>query len=186
MKLPSYMTQVTKTSKTIALIMFVLLPFIGFYVGRKFATQTYRYTPANEDTEAANKSKFSLYKGEQDKDDKSSYKYDLVKKDADGQETTIFSVTNWNGFGYQVSADQKYIAVIIYGESMGDETLTLIDSNGKVLKDFGRMDSPQSLQPIKWIEHTYWISEGVPIGEPAGVIRIDAETLEFETFQKRN
>lgn len=33
-KLPKYLTTVTPLSKTIALILFILLPFLGFYFGR--------------------------------------------------------------------------------------------------------------------------------------------------------
>ncbi len=36
MKLPSYLTKVTPLSKTLALILFILLPFLGFYLGVKY------------------------------------------------------------------------------------------------------------------------------------------------------
>ncbi len=35
-KLPKSLTTVTRVSKTIALIMFIALPFIGFYVGMRY------------------------------------------------------------------------------------------------------------------------------------------------------
>ncbi len=36
MKLPNFLTTVTPTSKLLALILFILLPFVGFYMGMKY------------------------------------------------------------------------------------------------------------------------------------------------------
>lgn len=107
-----------------------------------------------------------------------SYKYSLISNNGE----IIYSVTNYYGFNFQSSNDNKYIAIINYSSSVGDETLTLIDNQGKVLKNYGHLNSPQGIVPLTWSDHYFWISMGPPMGEPYGVVRINAENLEFNTY----
>lgn len=127
-------------------------------------------------------SKYSVKKEAGSKNDPSSYKYSLIRSDSIGKSKTIYAITNWFGFIYEVSKDDKYIAILNNGESMGDETLVLILNDGTVLKEFGHLESPQSLIPIYWTDHYFWMYMGIPIGQPAGVLRINAETLEVDRY----
>lgn len=110
------------------------------------------------------------------------YKYELVKNSHSGAGTVLYSITNLNGFSYDVSKDGKYIAILNYAESMGDETLTIIKSDGSNLKDFGHLDSPQTLAPIYWTDPYYWLFKGIPIGEPSGVVRVNADTNQVDNL----
>ncbi len=47
MQLPTQLTTVTKLSKTLALGLFIALPFIGFCLGKKYATTTNAQVPIN-------------------------------------------------------------------------------------------------------------------------------------------
>lgn len=159
-------------------ILFISLPLIGFYLGTK-----YQGTNFNEIMQPGSaKEVFSIKKTAGDPDYSGSFKYELWKDDTSGK-SVIYSVVNWNGFRYDVSEDKKYIAILNYGESTGDETFIIIRDNGQVVKDFGNLDSKQTLSPFYWTEHFYWFSEGVPIVEqPMGVIRVDADTLKIDRF----
>ena len=108
--------------------------------------------------------------------DISVFKYELWK----GNEL-IFSITNMFGFSFDVSQDGKYIAIIIYGESMGDEQFTLITSEGKILKEFGLLQKSRSINPMMWIDSDFWLTEGFPI-EAVSVIRVNAKTLEVTRY----
>lgn len=54
MKLPTYMTTVTGLSKSLALILFVALPFIGFYFGVRYQKSV---TPVIDSTNSTNSMK---------------------------------------------------------------------------------------------------------------------------------
>lgn len=185
MQLPKGLTTVTTLSKALAMLLFILLPFAGFCLGISYQ-KTIRMGRNSVDVAvqkpSAIKAEFTIKKSAGNSSYPGSYKYELRKNDGLGGGLAIYSVINWFGFTYDVSEDGEYIAILNLGESMGDETLTIIKNNGQVVKDFGHLDSPQSLVPIYWIEHFYWLSAGIPIGQPAGTIRIDADTLKVDRY----
>lgn len=166
--------------------------FIGYYFGsQKSATvtkdlqivtvpspqQLSRYDEQQLE-KASPKMSYKIKKEAGQVGDSNSYKYTLVSEAG----KDIYSIVNGKGFIFDVSDDNKYIAIINYSESMGDETLTLLDTDGKILKEFGHLESPQTLIPFNWTDHFYWISMGIPIGDPTGVVRIDADTLKVDTY----
>jgi len=126
--------------------------------------------------------KYTVKKETGNTKDSNSYKYSLISIGGSEKDKVIYSITNWFGFEYQVSDDNNFIAILNNGESLGDETLTLIRKDGRVLKEFGHLDSPQALVPFYWIENYYFISMGIPIGDPVGVIRINANTLGVDKY----
>lgn len=114
--------------------------------------------------------------------DPNSFKYDLVRTDVTGDKKIIYSLVNWFGFEYEVSDDAKYVAIINYGESAGDETLTIIKNDGQLVKNFEPFSFPGRLIPIEWTEHFYWLYLGIPSGDPTGIIRVNADTLEADFY----
>ena len=181
-------TTVTKISKLLTLFLFITLPFIGFYFGIE-----YQKIKADSSDCADKKIKgsvntddlgptYTLEKSSENYNDQNSFKYDLVRTDVSGDRKTIYSIINWFGFSYDVSDDDQYIAIINYGESSGDETLTIIKNNGQLVSNFEQLISPQGLNPMGWTEHFYWLYHGIPIGESVGVIRVDADTLKVDYY----
>jgi hypothetical protein len=182
----THFTTVTPFSKILALFIFITFPFLGFYLGYQIPHSVPVPDPVISSKPITQN--YHLQKSPSNKTDPfggKNYQYDLIKTDVFGKNIIVYSLTNWNGFSYQVSDDGKFIAIINNSMAMGDETITLINSNGQVLKEFGHLDSPQALIPLLWTDHSYWLSMGIPIGEPIGTIRIDADTLkEYKYFAK--
>jgi len=185
MQLPKSLTTGTSLSKALAMLLFIFLPFAGFYLGIRYQ-ETIKMGRSSVDvaiqSPGATKAEFTIKKSAGSSNYPGSYKYELWKSDGLGHGLAIYSIVNWFGFGYDVTEDKAYIAILNYGESMGDETLIIIRNDGQVVKDFGHLDSPQSLVPIYWIEHFYWLSAGIPIDQPAGTIRVDADTLKVDRY----
>lgn len=185
MQLPKSLTAVTTLSKVLAVLLFILLPFAGFYLGimyQKAVKMGESSVDVAVQKPSVTKTEFMIKKSAGNSNYPGSYKYELWKNDGSGDGPAIYSVVNRNGFGYDVTEDKKYIAILNYGESTGDETLTIIQNDGQVVKNFGHLDSPQSLVPFSWTEHFYWLSAGIPIGQPAGTIRVDADTLKVDRY----
>lgn len=183
--IPKEFTTITKVSKLLALMLFIMLPFIGFYLGVKYEAIKYTaYKTPGYDLQKTitTKGEFTINKGAKDSNDPNSFKYELIKIGNSGETKVIYSVVNWFGFGYEVSDDKIYIAIINYSEAMGDETLTIIKNDGQLVKNFGHFNLSQTLVPFSWTGHFYWLSNGIPIGDPIGVIRVDADTLKVDYY----
>lgn len=178
------------SSKGLAFIVFLtVLPFVGFYIGRYVIKPAYHdSTVVTTQKPSAGNSEFTIKKSAGDPNYKGSYKYELWKADNSGGKP-IYSIINWFGFSYDVSDDKKYIAILNYGESMGDEKLTIIRTDGKIVKDFADLRTQHTLVPFSWTGHFYWLSEGIPLGESEGItsiIRVDADTLKMDRFVNTN
>ena len=191
MVIPEKYTTVTKISKLFALFLFIALPFIGFYFGIKYQKLQYVSLDFLNETVAKNigsnisKPSYKIEKSVVETNDPNSFKYDLIRTDIEGEKKVIYTLVNWFGFGYEVSDDDKYIAIDNYGESGGDETLTIIKNDGELVKNFEHSLDAGWLIPIEWTEHYYWLYRDVPVLEPRGVVRVNADTLEVNYYDLR-
>lgn len=198
---PNPFTTVTTFSKVVALIIFIILPFTGFYLGMRYQEVT--GTPgrtaelqvpksvASESAKVVNTeltigvkdtsgNRYLTKKSSGKPDYPGSSTYELWKYDPLDRGSAIYSITNINGFNFQISGDGQFIAVLNFGESMGDEVLTIIKNNGQVVKVFSDLQHNQHLEVVGWAGHNYWLSEGEP--RPIAAIRIDADTLGVKRF----
>lgn len=197
---PTNINQI-KTSKraiiiSVSIAMLVIFGMAGFLIGSEVGKRSLINTDSSPllpspiptglpqaETQKQNlKEKYTIKKDPGNTSDPNSYKYELLKTDDSGVNQVIYSIVNWNGFNYQASEDNNYIAILNYGESLGDETFTLMRGDGKVIKEFGHLDSPQALIPFYWTDHYYWLSMGIPVGDPVGVIRVNADNLEVNRY----
>ncbi len=172
-------TTVTTFSKIVAMALFVSLPFMGFYYGVRYANRL-NSIPINT---MAVQTTFRVNKTPADKNKPNNYKYELIKSQNGQDSAPVYTFTNEFGFNYYVSPTQKYIAIIRYSDAMGDETLIIINVDGKVVKDFGRVGANQSLNQLGWTDNVLWLSDGVPIGKPNAIISVDADTLEVGRYK---
>lgn len=198
---PNPFTTVTAFSKVVALILFVALPFVGFYLGIKYqeiigttvhtAELQILKPVASESAKVANTestievkdpsgNKYLTKKSSGKPDYPGFFTYELWKYDPLDHGSVIYSITNINGFNFQISDDGQLIAILNYGESMGDEVLSIIKNNGQVVKVFGDLRHYQHLGAVGWSGHNYWLSEGEP--QPIAAIRIDVDALGVERF----
>lgn len=198
---PNPFTTVTPSSKALALILFIALPFLGFCLGMRYQELTgvinssanllVSKPVASESAKVANTESTIGVKdpsGNRYLTKKSigkpsypwSSTYELWKYDPLDRGSVIYSITNINGFNFQLSDDGQFIAVLNYGESMGDEVLTIIKNNGQVAKTFGDLKNYQHLETLGWSGHNYWLTDGGP--ETVSTIQVNADTFEVNRF----
>lgn len=165
--------------RMLILALVIFLPLIGFYLGIRYVSFS---KSLNTDQGNLTDKEFTVNKTLVDAKDPNTFKYELLRTNVSGETKVIYSVVNGFGFSYEVSDNKQFIAIINYSEASGGETLTIIKNDGQLVKDFGRVHTSQILVPLRWTDNYYWLSQGAPIGNPAGVIRVDVDTLEIDYY----
>lgn len=207
----SILTTVTPFSKILTVILFVTLPFVGFYIGMRYQRAINVATPIIQ-TPIVNPPKLSLKptsSGPQlqpdftdnqgglyhikkilgdinnpgifeEPFDEAINTYQLWRIDNQPRPMLLYQIVNWFGFSFDVSSDGKYIAITNWGESMGDETFTLVDNQGKKLRDYAGFNAPFHRVPLGWSRHDYWMGVGdIP---RTAFIKVNAENLSVHTY----
>ena len=106
--------------------------------------------------------------------------YQLWKVDNKPHPLLLYQIINWFGFAFDVSSDGKYIAITNWGESMGDETFTLVNSQGKQLRDYATFNASFHRIPLGWSNHDYWL--GVGDAPRTAFIKVNADDLSINMY----